>query len=121
MKRYLSQFLLCERRSYSISYAETPFPCVPPHYTTDIHFDYQTAYKLNCFDILCHNIIGVIILYNAMKYINILYIGYRVNNSPSPPPPHPRLVLIPLFPNPLINYCNSHLLYACLFSLSRHV
>ena len=89
MKRYLSKFLLCERRSYSISYAETPFPCVPPHYTTDIHFDYQTAYKLNCFDILCHNIIGVIILYNAMKYINIFYTGYRVNNSPSPPPPPP--------------------------------
>ena len=26
-----------------------------------------------------------------MKCINILYTGYRINNSPSPPPPHPVL------------------------------
>ena len=39
-----------------------------------------------------------------MKYINIFYTGYRINNSPSLPPPLP--VLIPPHSNALINYCN---------------
>ena len=41
MKRYLSKILLWERRSHSISYVGTPFPCVPAplHYTGDDHTD----------------------------------------------------------------------------------
>ena len=37
MKRYLSKILLWERRSHSISYVGTPFPCVPAplHYCTE--------------------------------------------------------------------------------------
>ena len=34
MKRYLSKILLLERRSHSISYVGTPFPCVP----TPLHY-----------------------------------------------------------------------------------
>ena len=39
-----------------------------------------------------------------MKYINILYTGYRINNSPQPPPPPPPH---PALSKSTINYCNS--------------
>ena len=43
MKRYPSKFLLWERRSHSISYVGTPFPCVPAplhHCNHSIYRDY---------------------------------------------------------------------------------
>ena len=36
MKRYLSKILLWERRSHSISYVGTPFPCVPAPLATPL-------------------------------------------------------------------------------------
>ena len=55
-----------------------------------------------------------IISLNIIKYKNIFYACYRINNSLHPlPPPAYQPRLYPALPNPLINYGNSYCTRVC--------